>query len=248
MPSRVPTLFVMKTSILSLFLGLLITMSVSAQVIVPFTQVYRVQSDGFSAGQNGNRIGNNGGTSAADQDVFFVSFVLPDLGGQAVADADLDLGITDIASGYNADLYAVRLTDDTGDVTSSDPNPDHQTGANSLTWDNTAFAPTPASIKIQDNFLTPSSTTGLNGLNASGTSSLVSYLNTNYEVGGVVYFALAADATGVSPNFNSFTANGPTADQHRLTLTAVPEPSGVALLAVGAAATFFLFPRRRKSA
>jgi hypothetical protein len=232
-----------KKTHLPLLAGTLLAGALGAQTIVDFDQVHRVESDGTSFGQAANDIGNFGGTAADDQRVFMVSFVLPDLGGQTISDVDLGLNINSIASGYNADLYAVRLTGATGDVTNADPNPDHQTGTNSLTWDNTAFAPTPASTKIQDNFLTGSSSTGINSLSTTGSSSLVTYLDDNYEVGGVVYFALAADATGVGANFNRYRANN---TSHQLTITAIPEPSTFALFA-GALGLGLVLRRRRRS-
>ncbi len=231
-----------KTTLLTLLAASALAATASAQTIVSFDQVYRVEDNKTTAGQAGNGIGNSGGTTAADQQVFFVSFVLPDLGGNPITAADLEINITGVTNaGYNADLYAVRLTDSTGDVTNANPNPDHQTGSDSLTWDNTAFAPTPASIKIQDNFLTEDSTTGLTGLDSTGQSNLLDYLDDNYEVGGVVYFALAADETGVGANHNSFKAND---TDHQLSI--IPEPGTFALVA-GALGLALVMIRRRRA-
>ena len=185
--------------------------------------------------QTGYRVGFGG--SPARGTVLFWPFELPVLAEDEFIDsAQLSFLFTEKNSSpsFNLDLWGTGFQGNTGTSTMSkyfqydtgDPNSD--------------------TVKIEDNIITPTTATGT--ITSSTNEALTAYLqgfydaNPDYAGGSYAYFRLNMDG-GYTTGAIGYRIQSPEAVN--LTLTIVPEPSTIGLLAMAGSA-LLLFRRRRR--
>ncbi len=165
-------------------------------------------------------------------------FQIPDLGtvSNPFTSASLGLRVFQLgnATVSNADLYGVRVDSDPAILAS-----DHYSGA----------SPDPTATLVQAGFLTPASSSddslpGPNNFSSpAGETALTSYLNTAYaggaNVGNFVFLRLSYAKDGFADGWDAYNftvreAGGGEPDYPVINFTAVPEPTSMILLGLGA--------------
>lgn len=187
----------------------------------------------------------NGGNNLESSIV--IPFQLPSLGNINDPFATAVLGVTffsvDGTPAANLDLYGLGVRS-TSDVLSGDYFSGALDSSSGITL-------------LEDNIITPStSMTSADSPNNVFSTDLASYLNTAYNgganAGDYVFLRFSYDQSGVGSDINyhieSNPGSGTPADYPQIsyTLAPVPEPSSLALTAMGLAGAFVLVRRRAR--
>ena len=183
-----------------------------------------------------NAIGSANHQYNKGDSVTVVVFELPDLGGEAIDTADLTFdGKRTWESVWNVDLYGTRSA-----------------ASASVSVADYGYGPTPGGTLIQDNIMTPAdlnNTWFSKSTDATGDAALAAWLADQYTAvgaGGFVFLRFNSDDVTPQPagDVNTYTvaaANATTEAIPVLTITTVPEPASLSLIALGA----LMIARRR---
>lgn len=204
----------------------------------------RARNDGNVASGSANPIEVGGhGVGGAFNSSYVMPFLLPTLGaGESFDNANLSFYLeqvgTGIGAGEEADLYGLTRTNASATVAAADY----------FKGDNDA-----SNTKLQDGILTSSSTVGnATWTDASGSTALTSWLNTQYDdganAGDYVFLRISynqAATPGANERFRIQPFENNDSDPvATITYDVIPEPSSAALF--GLSALLGLLARRRR--